>query len=131
MKCTRCGKEMTIKPVQSGTDESGEPVFTRYAFCYDCKIKVNLDKQKERDTQKKATAEDVVETKTKRKKNPPNQKKKDTTNTPEQKTRGFKLEIELFADFLPESITKKEAIERITEALRQFNEYSGATTGRT
>ena len=68
MKCTRCGKEMTIKPVQSGTDESGEPVFTRYAFCYDCKIKVNLDKQKERDTQKKATAEDVVETKTKRKK---------------------------------------------------------------
>ncbi len=68
MKCTRCGKEMTIKPVQSGTDESGEPVFTRYAFCYDCKIKVNLDKQKERGTQKKATAEDVVETKTKRKK---------------------------------------------------------------
>ena len=68
MKCTRCGKEMTIKPVQSGTDESGEPVFTRYAFCYDCKIKVNLDKQKERDTQKKVTAEDVVETKTKRKK---------------------------------------------------------------
>ena len=64
MKCTRCGKEMTIKPVQSGTDESGEPVFTRYAFCYDCKIKVNLDKQKERDTQKKATAEDVVETQT-------------------------------------------------------------------
>lgn len=41
------------------------------------------------------------------------------------------MEIELFADFLPESITKKEAIERITEALRQFNEYSGATTGRT
>ena len=61
MKCTRCGKEMTIKPMQSGTDESGEPVFTRYAFCYDCKIKVNLDKQKERDTQKKATAEDVEE----------------------------------------------------------------------
>ena len=49
MKCTRCGKEMTIKPVQSGTDESGEPVFTRYAFCYDCKIKVNLDKQKQRE----------------------------------------------------------------------------------
>lgn len=23
MKCTRCGKEMTIKPVQSGTDEVG------------------------------------------------------------------------------------------------------------
>lgn len=59
------------------------------------------------------------------------QKAKKTANTPEQKTRGFKLEIELFADFLPESITKKEAIERITEALRQFNEYSGATTGRT
>lgn len=68
MKCTRCGKEMTIKPVQSGTDEGGEPVFTRYAFCYDCKIKVNLDKKKERDTQKKVTAEDVVETKTKKKK---------------------------------------------------------------
>lgn len=68
MKCTRCGKEMTIKPVQSGTDESGEPVFTRYAFCYDCKIKVNLDKKKERDPQKKVTAEDVVETKTKKKK---------------------------------------------------------------
>ena len=31
MKCTRCGKEMTIKPVQSGTDESGEPVF--YTIC--------------------------------------------------------------------------------------------------
>ena len=61
MKCTRCGKEMTIKPVQSGTDEGGESVFTRYAFCYDCKIKVNLDKKKE-------TAEDVVETKTKKKK---------------------------------------------------------------
>ena len=59
------------------------------------------------------------------------QKAKKTANTPEQKTRGFKVEIELFADFLPESITKKEAIERITEALRQFNEYSGATTGRT
>ena len=58
MKCTRCGKEMTIKPVQSGTDEGGEPVFTRYAFCYDCKIKVNLDKKKERDTQKKVTAEE-------------------------------------------------------------------------
>ena len=68
MKCTRCGKEMTIKPVQSGTDEGGESVFTRYAFCYDCKIKVNLDKKKERDTQKKVTAEDVVETKTKKKK---------------------------------------------------------------
>ena len=54
MKCTRCGKEMTIKPVQSGTDESGEPVFTRYAFCYDCKIKVNLDKQKERDNAEKS-----------------------------------------------------------------------------
>ena len=66
MKCTRCGKEMTIKPVQSGTDEGGESVFTRYAFCYDCKIKVNLDKKKERDTQKKVTAEDVVETKTKK-----------------------------------------------------------------
>ena len=25
-------KEMTIKPVQSGTDESGEPVFTRYVI---------------------------------------------------------------------------------------------------
>ena len=68
MKCTRCGKEMTIKPVQSGTDEGGESVFTRYAFCYDCKIKVNLDKKKERDTQKKVTAEDVVETKTKKRK---------------------------------------------------------------
>ena len=56
------------------------------------------------------------------------QKAKKTANTPEQKTRGFKLEIELFADFLPESITKKEAIERITEALRQFNEYSGAVS---
>ncbi len=52
MKCTRCGKEMTIKPVQSGTDEGGESVFTRYAFCYDCKIKVNLDKKKEEGDEK-------------------------------------------------------------------------------
>lgn len=29
MKCTRCGKEMTIKPVQSGMDESGEPEIGR------------------------------------------------------------------------------------------------------
>lgn len=53
MKCTRCGKEMTIKPVQSGTDEGGESVFTRYAFCYDCKIKVNLDKKKKETHRKK------------------------------------------------------------------------------
>ena len=33
MKCTRCGKEMTIKPVQSGTDEKwGSLFFTRMHF---------------------------------------------------------------------------------------------------
>lgn len=31
MKCTRCGKEMTIKPVQSGTDEKWGACF--YTIC--------------------------------------------------------------------------------------------------
>lgn len=65
MKCTKCGKEMTIRPIQTGTDESGEPVFTRYAFCYDCKIKVNLDKKKERNPSETPQVGRVEETKTK------------------------------------------------------------------
>ena len=64
MKCTRCGKEMTIKPLQTGTDENGDPVFTRYAFCYNCKIKVNLDKKNEREKMEKQPAVSVEETET-------------------------------------------------------------------
>lgn len=65
MKCTKCGKEMTIRPIQTGTDEAGEPVFTRYAFCYDCKIKVNLDKKKEKNPSEKPQVGRAEETKTK------------------------------------------------------------------
>lgn len=70
MKCTRCGKEMTIRPIETGTDEAGNPVFTRYALCYNCKIKVNLDKKKENDRDEEKPVERVEETqiKVKRKK---------------------------------------------------------------
>lgn len=74
MKCKRCGHEMKIKPIEVGKDKQGNPIYNAYAFCYDCKIKVNLDKQRE---QKEERAEyrtggqdkgKSVRTKTKKKK---------------------------------------------------------------
>ena len=53
MKCKRCGNEMKIKPVEVGKDRQGDPIYNTYAFCYDCKIKVNLDKQREQKEERK------------------------------------------------------------------------------
>lgn len=50
MKCKRCGNEMKIKPVEVGKDKQGDPIYHTYAFCYDCKVKVDLDKQREQRT---------------------------------------------------------------------------------
>lgn len=52
MKCKRCGNEMKIKPVEIGKDKQGNPIYNTYAFCYDCKMKVNLDKQREQGEEK-------------------------------------------------------------------------------
>lgn len=85
MKCTKCGKEMTIRPVQTGTDEAGEPVFTRYAFCYDCRIKVNLDKKKERAQSGKKTVGRVEETQTKVKRKKKKGRKLPSISLPKRK----------------------------------------------
>ncbi len=50
MKCKRCGNEMKIKPVELGKDKQVDPIYHTYAFCYDCKVKVDLDKQREQRT---------------------------------------------------------------------------------
>ena len=44
MKCSRCGEEMKIKKIQTGTDRHGNPIYHKYAVCYHCKIKRNLEK---------------------------------------------------------------------------------------
>lgn len=44
MKCSRCGAEMKIKNVKVDTDIYGNPVYNKYAYCYKCRIKRNLDK---------------------------------------------------------------------------------------
>ena len=46
MRCKKCGNEMKIKAVEVGKDEQGNPIYNDYAFCYECKIKINLDKKK-------------------------------------------------------------------------------------
>lgn len=43
MRCSRCGAEMKIKNVKTGTDIYGNPIYNKYAYCYQCKIKRNLD----------------------------------------------------------------------------------------
>lgn len=46
MKCSRCGSEMKIKNVKVDTDIYGNPIYHKYAYCYNCKIKRNLGEQK-------------------------------------------------------------------------------------
>lgn len=46
MRCSRCGKEMTIKNIQTSTDKSGNPIYHKYALCYNCRIKRDLEKSK-------------------------------------------------------------------------------------
>lgn len=46
MKCSRCGAEMKIKNVKVDTDIYGNPIYNKYAYCYNCKIKRNLGQQK-------------------------------------------------------------------------------------
>ncbi len=46
MKCSRCGEEMKIKNIRTGTDRHGNPVYHKYAVCYHCKIKRDLEKGK-------------------------------------------------------------------------------------
>ena len=46
MRCKRCGQEMKVKSVEVGKDTQGNPIYNDYAFCYECKIKINLDKRK-------------------------------------------------------------------------------------
>lgn len=44
MRCSRCGAEMKIKNIQTGTDRRGNPIYRKYAVCYHCKTKRNLEK---------------------------------------------------------------------------------------
>lgn len=39
MKCNRCGSEMREKNVITGEDDYGDPTYSRYAFCDNCRIK--------------------------------------------------------------------------------------------
>ena len=50
MRCKRCGQEMKVKSVEVGKDTQGNPIYNDYAFCYECKIKINLDKKKAKRT---------------------------------------------------------------------------------
>ncbi len=59
MRCKRCGNEMKIKAVEVGKDAQGNPIYNDYAFCYECKIKINLDKKREKE--KKIREERKVE----------------------------------------------------------------------
>lgn len=43
MKCTQCQNEMRIAPEIVGTDSSGTPIYHRFAYCDNCKIKIDLD----------------------------------------------------------------------------------------
>ena len=51
MRCKRCGQEMKVKSVEVGKDTQGNPIYNDYAFCYECKIKINLDKKKDKEGQ--------------------------------------------------------------------------------
>ena len=46
MKCSHCGSEMKVKNVKVDTDIYGNPIYNKYAYCYNCKIKRNLGQQK-------------------------------------------------------------------------------------
>lgn len=46
MKCSHCGSEMKVKNVKVDTDIYGNPIYHKYAYCYNCKIKRNLGEQK-------------------------------------------------------------------------------------
>lgn len=45
MRCSRCGSEMKIKNMKTGTDRNGNPVYHKYAVCYNCRIKRDLEKR--------------------------------------------------------------------------------------
>lgn len=47
MKCSHCGAEMKIKNVKVDTDIYGNPIYNKYAYCYNCKIKRNLGQAKQ------------------------------------------------------------------------------------
>lgn len=53
MKCSRCGAEMKIKNIQTGTDRHGNPIYHKYAFCYNCKIKRDLEKRRTSNSSKR------------------------------------------------------------------------------
>lgn len=42
MKCNRCGAQMREKDVVTGEDQYGDPIYSRYAFCDQCRIKRKL-----------------------------------------------------------------------------------------
>lgn len=42
MKCNRCGSQMREKDVVTGEDEYGDPIYSRYAFCDNCRVKRKL-----------------------------------------------------------------------------------------
>lgn len=46
MRCSHCGAEMKIKNVKVDTDIYGNPIYNKYAYCYNCKIKRNLGQAK-------------------------------------------------------------------------------------
>lgn len=43
MKCTKCNQEMRIGTEQVGVDGNKLPVFHRFGYCDNCKIKIDLD----------------------------------------------------------------------------------------
>lgn len=43
MYCTKCGHQMRIAPEQHGVDNKGYPLYHRFAYCDNCKIKQDLD----------------------------------------------------------------------------------------
>ena len=83
MKCTRCGKEMTIKPVQSGTDESGEQdkgesgqaKRKRHAEKSDGR-RCGRDKNKEKEKEREKASFCFVSEKTRRKRKDENEERK-------------------------------------------------------
>lgn len=42
MKCNRCGSQMREKNVVTGEDNYGDPIYSRYAFCDNCRVKRKL-----------------------------------------------------------------------------------------
>lgn len=46
MKCPRCGAEMKIKNIKVDTDIYGTPIYHKYAYCFNCKVKRNLGQEK-------------------------------------------------------------------------------------